>query len=332
MHPKNQDILDYLRVFYHGMEVKLLSSPKLEFTANPPPPPNACPKRGGMKNIWINTPKELVGIRMRATPEGEFTHQLNLNDLLDAAIDILPGDAYALVMLVEHDIFEDEEDDFACGRAYGGSRVAVVSSARYNPRLDWKARIEREHSWPASHCKEYLDRMCDEFEGEETEVEEVKSARVKWQKKKRTEKSPENEDENETIQRRGPLYAALKAHSSLPLPQLNPSPTTLYGLWLGRVCRTAGHELGHCFGIGHCTYYACSMQGTASIIEDPRQPPYLCPVDLEKVVRTTGADVLERYEVILSFCDRFKRVHLFATYAAWIRGRIEEVTGVVVLD
>lgn len=329
VHPKTRDILDYLQAFYHGMEVKLLTTPKLEFTADPPPPPNARPKRGGMKNIWINTPKELVGIRMRATPEGAFTHQLNLSDLLDAVIEILPEDAYALVMLVEHDIFEDEEDDFACGRAYGGSRVAVVSSARYNPGLDAEAGIEREHSWPASHCRGYLDKVCDEFE--EEEMEEVKSARVKGRKQKKTTgKDEENDTENEIG--RGPLYAALKAHSSLPSPHFNPSPSTLYGLWLGRVCRTAGHELGHCFGIGHCTYYACSMQGTASIIEDPRQPPYLCPVDLEKVVRTTGADVLERYETILAFCDKFKRVHLFVAYGAWIRSRIEEITGVVVLD
>jgi archaemetzincin len=38
-------------------------------------------------------------------------HQLNLNDLLDAAIEILPADAYALIMLVEHDMFEDEDDE-----------------------------------------------------------------------------------------------------------------------------------------------------------------------------------------------------------------------------
>jgi archaemetzincin len=33
--------------------------------------------------------------------------------------------------------------------------------------------------------------------------------------------------------------------------------------------------LGHCFGIAHCVYYACSMQGTASIIENSKQPLYL---------------------------------------------------------
>ena len=73
--------------------------------------------------LWLNTPKasSCIGLLSRATPKGNFTHQLNLNDLLDAAIDILPDDAYALLMMVEHDMFEDEDDDFVCGRAYGGS-------------------------------------------------------------------------------------------------------------------------------------------------------------------------------------------------------------------
>ncbi|CAG8956126.1 hypothetical protein HYFRA_00012043 [Hymenoscyphus fraxineus] len=327
LHPKTRDVLDYLQAFYHGMDVKLLLTPKLEFTADSLPPSNARSRRRALENIWLNTTKELVGIRLRATPEGDFEYQLNLNDLLDVAIEVLPDDAFALFMLVEHDMFEDEEDDFACGRAYGGSRVAVVSSARYNPGLDWKAGVDREHSWPASHCKEYLERVCDEYEAEVGTEGPVSIKRLKG---KKGEKELEARDEKIAIT--GPMYAALKAHSSLPPPNLNPSPATLYGLWLGRVCRTAGHELGHCYGIDHCVYYACSMQGTASIIEDSRQPPYLCPVDLEKVVRTTGTDVLERYEAILAFCGRFEQVHLFAAYAAWVRERIEEINGVVVLD
>src|SRR6202035_5293660 len=42
------------------------------------------------------------------------------------------------------------------GRAYGGSRVAVVSTSRYNPVLDCVQDIDRQHSWPASHCESYI--------------------------------------------------------------------------------------------------------------------------------------------------------------------------------
>jgi archaemetzincin len=62
---------------------------------------------------------------------------MNPGDLLDAAISILPDGAYAHLFLVHQDLFESPEDKFVCGRAYGASRVAVVSIARYNPSLDY---------------------------------------------------------------------------------------------------------------------------------------------------------------------------------------------------
>ena len=67
------------------------------------------------------------------------------------------------------------------------------------------------------------------------------------------------------------------------------------------------------------------MQGTASIIEDARQPPYLCPVDLVKVLRATGADERERYRALGEFCMRFREVHLFEAFGKWIEGRIGEL-------
>lgn len=63
------------------------------------------------------------------------------------------------------------------------------------------------------------------------------------------------------------------------------------------------------------------MQGTASVIEDARQPPYLCPIDLAKWEYTTQGNTEERYEALLRFCLRFSNVHLFAAYGAWIKER-----------
>src|SRR6478735_6848131 len=54
----------------------------------------------------------------------------------------------------------DDDDEFVCGRAYGGDSVAVVSSARYHPLLDAVQEIDREHDWPASHCNAFLKKMC----------------------------------------------------------------------------------------------------------------------------------------------------------------------------
>ena len=155
------DILGYLGAFYHGMEVKMLDvEGGLNFTADVEEEEEEKPQKmkrkvGRIRNakekksptIWLNThtSKGLIGIRTRTTPKGAFPHQLNLSDLLEAAMEILPEDAYALLTLVEHDMFEDEEDDFACGRAYGGNRVAIVSVARYDPILDVEQRVERGH-------------------------------------------------------------------------------------------------------------------------------------------------------------------------------------------
>ena len=132
VHPRSQDVVDYLAAFYHGMQVRLLPPDSLCFT-------EWGDKKGRKakirpKLIGLNTTTESVGIRIRPSPDGLFQCQLNLDDLLDTAISIVPDNAYALLMLVEQDLFEDEDDDFCCGRAYGGSRVAVVSMARYKSK------------------------------------------------------------------------------------------------------------------------------------------------------------------------------------------------------
>lgn len=311
--PKTKDVLEYLQAFYHGLPVKLLETQGMGFI--PDIEQDTSTKTKGKKKskrqeqsptLWLDTGSSAggIGIRTRATPNEPYTHQLNLNDLLDVAIEILPADAYALLMIVEHDIYEDDDDDFCCGRAYGASRIAVVSSARYNPALDGDQEVEREHAWPASHCEQYMQSCCG-----------VASTKKKGKKAK---PNISTSDEGNS-----PMQAALKAHMSLPSLDESSTKDSLYGLWLGRVCRTASHELGHCFGMDHCVYYACSMQGTASIIEDARQPPYLCPVDLGKVLKATGADEKERYHALLSFCDKHEASHLFAAFGAWIRRRLE---------
>lgn len=82
------------------------------------------------KYVGLAHQNECTRVRVRRAPDGAFVAQLNLDNIFDAAIAILPANAYALVLLINHDIHENEEDAFCCGRAYGGSRVAVVQTAR----------------------------------------------------------------------------------------------------------------------------------------------------------------------------------------------------------
>ncbi|KAJ7175985.1 hypothetical protein C8R46DRAFT_890848 [Mycena filopes] len=309
--PDVQDVVDYLAAFYHGMPVKLLPGPALRLA------PWDGKTSKTPRYVGLNTATECVRIRTRASKDGVFVRQLNLDDLLDAAISILPDDAFALLLLVPYDIYESPDDDFACGRAYGGSRVAVISTARYHPGLDQHQDVDRLHSWPASHCKRYVDT-------------EAAAANDEKPTKKKTKQKSQSTSESSPLEAAAyaalsPLHAAVVAYTGLSSLQ-EASPAILSALWLGRACRTASHELGHCLGIDHCTFYACCMQGTASLAEDARQPPFLCPVDLAKMLRASGTDKEERYRAILGFCDTQPHNHLFVAYAAWIRAHLSENT------
>ena len=305
--PSIEDVIEYLQAFYHGLEVKLLKDSALEWVAWESSEKPRKSKRSGKGPktpdcIGLSTGKEIIRVQSRPSPDGVFSGQLNQNHLLEVAIDIVPKDAYALLMVLHHDLYEDEDDDFCCGRAYGGSRVAVVSTARYRPELDAKQKIDLSHVWPASHCSRYIGS----FFSNKTPATAV-----------------DDKDHPLNALNRYPgsaIVAAVVAHSNLPTPS---SPSELCALWLGRICKTASHEIGHCFGMDHCVYWACSLQGTSHITEDHRQPPYLCPVDLAKVLRATGADEEERYNALLKVCDKWNGDRMFAAYGAWIRMLLE---------
>ncbi|KAF2475557.1 uncharacterized protein BDR25DRAFT_301180 [Lindgomyces ingoldianus] len=326
--PGAEDVVQYLQAFYHGLPVKLFPQEDAEFTTwNSGSSSNSSQKRPRRRGkcdgsaIALRHKSSLTRIRTRSK---NSIHQLNLDDLLDAAIEMVPPDAYAVLMLVSQDLYQSADDEFVCGMAIGGSRVCVVSMARYNPDLDGVMQVEREHAWPASHCLSYVNGCCEDEGGEEVRP-------VKKQKKARTQVKhiPHNSDtttcENLPTLHERPLNAAVQTHISLPPISAASSPTSITNLWLSRVCRTASHELGHCFGFDHCVYYACNMNASASIREDPRQAPYLCPVDLEKVRRVTGTGVDKWYESMVEYCEAEDRgdVHMFRALGGWCRAMME---------
>ncbi|EQC25361.1 hypothetical protein SDRG_16770 [Saprolegnia diclina VS20] len=250
---------DYVRAFYTDMSLKTLAAPALTSWDNGRRYVGLIPRPGFSESA--------VRIRTRRAPDRTFSHQLHLDDLLDALLeDVVPDDAYAVLWLVEHDLYEGPEDVFTCGRAYGGSRVALVSSARYNPRLDRTVDgFDADDAWPLGHV---------------TNSAAIQAAAIAYRNASRHAKDND--------------------------------------VWIDRLCRTVTHELGHCFGIEHCVDYACCMQGSASIAEDYRQPPYVCPVDEAKILEATSSRKAEREAAVLACCRKYPASPLLSALAAWI--------------
>ncbi|KAM5347413.1 hypothetical protein ACJ41O_010418 [Fusarium nematophilum] len=335
--PQVDDIADYLKAFY-GLEVKTIRN-EARFTTWRNTPINAQPTaarhgpgRGYLGLIMGN--RNPLPVRFRGSPDGVATGQLNLTDLLNALLAAVPEDAFAIVLVTHHDLYEDEEDDFCAGRAYGGSRVCIASTFRYHPALDEHNKINHVHSWPASHCRAYVDSLWEESEPELKKTNKGKGRRAV--------------DSSCMIRLKGrvqtPLAAAVEASRNTLIPK---SKEDWESFWLARVCRTVSHELGHCVGMAHCTYYACTMQSTTNVAEDVRQPPYLCPVCLAKVaysvvgeavMKSRGAQKEERRQEAEArwvmdtsrqmqlFCERQKRVGMFEGYRAWVVGRLRELS------
>jgi len=90
---------------------------------------------------------------------------------------------------------------------------------------------------------------------------------------------------------------------------------------LRRSAALVTHELGHCFGMHHCIYYLCNMNGSNSLAESDRQPLHLCPVCLRKLHWNRKFDPIRRYRGLLDFYER----HELAEEAAWMRNRLIEL-------
>ena len=81
----------------------------------------------------------------------------------------------------------------------------------------------------------------------------------------------------------------------------NLSPDEITSLILWRSCKVLSHEIGHMFGLYHCIYYRCGMNGSNSLEESDSKPVHLCPVCLKKLQYSIGFDIAKRYEKLREF-------------------------------
>jgi len=90
---------------------------------------------------------------------------------------------------------------------------------------------------------------------------------------------------------------------------------------LRRSCKVLVHETGHVFGVAHCIYFSCIMNGSNHLGESDRRPFHLCPVCLHKLYHSIGFDVLKREEDLL----RFYKQNQFKDEARWTSDRLAKI-------
>ena len=92
-------------------------------------------------------------------------------------------------------------------------------------------------------------------------------------------------------------------------------------LRLRRSCKVLTHESGHMFGLAHCSWFRCIMNGSHHLAESDARPMHLCPVDLRKLQWSVGFDVVERYRRLRDIC---REAH-FDDEAQWLDGELARI-------
>jgi archaemetzincin len=60
------------------------------------------------------------------------------------------------------------------------------------------------------------------------------------------------------------------------------------------------------FGLKHCIYFNCVLNGSNSLAETDAQTLQLCPICLRKLQHSTGFDPVSRYQQLAHFYQREK--------------------------
>ncbi|XP_078481242.1 archaemetzincin-2-like [Ciona intestinalis] len=83
-----------------------------------------------------------------------------------------------------------------------------------------------------------------------------------------------------------------------PPKRVDGSTIPVTDILLLRACRVMAHEVGHMFGLKHCIWSKCLMNGSNHIQESDMRPSFLCPVCLRKLQVVLGFDLLTRYKAM----------------------------------
>lgn len=101
------------------------------------------------------------------------------------------------------------------------------------------------------------------------------------------------------------------------------------GQLLHRSVKTTLHEIGHMFGLKHCTWFNCLMRGNnGDGVEHQDAPLHLCPVCLRKLHWNIGFDIVKRYVDLLRVYEPYEgSADGFANEVGFLRQRLQMLDG-----
>jgi archaemetzincin len=92
-------------------------------------------------------------------------------------------------------------------------------------------------------------------------------------------------------------------------------------LLLRRSCKVLVHETTHMFGLRHCIYFRCVLNGSNHLQESDSRPLHLCPVCLRKLHHSIAFDVVRRYQDL----QKFYQDTAFNDETRWLTNRLKWV-------
>lgn len=109
--------------------------------------------------------------------------------------------------------------------------------------------------------------------------------------------------------------------SSFQVSQLPSKGSEEWTQLLKRTCRVMVHEMCHMFGLKHCIFYSCLMNGSNHFEESERRPLGLCPICLRKLhLACRFPSLRQRFERLQAFCDS----HGLRQEAEWFQRRLQQ--------
>jgi archaemetzincin len=84
-----------------------------------------------------------------------------------------------------------------------------------------------------------------------------------------------------------------------------PDPVEERKIILRRACAIMTHEIGHIFGLRHCIYFHCLMNGVNNLAELVAGTLFECPVCLKKLCESFAWDVMKRYQDMAAEMNTF---------------------------